>query len=107
MCTDKQLSNPHLRYFESAASDWATDADVEYDVVEEGTWAAIVVQSGATANLQLARSIGNSSYNGSSAIHVYYNQARQENAVGSYLLPLMQQALGGITSQISAQSVAS
>lgn len=66
----------------------------------------MVIQPGATANLELARSIGNSSYNGSSAIHVYYAQARNENAVGSYLLPLMQQALGQLTGQISARSVA-
>ena len=96
-----------MNYFESPASQFATDAEVEHDVVQEGTWAAIVVQPGATANLQLARSIGNSSYNGTSAIHVYYAQARQENAVGTYLLPLMQQALGQVTGQISAQSVAS
>ena len=105
-CPNGQLAQTNLRYFTSSPSSFPTDAEVAHDVVQEGTWAAIVISPGATSDLQEARAIGNSSYRGGSAIHVYYAQARQENAVGTYLLPYMQGALTGITSQISAQSVA-
>jgi len=101
-----QLAHTNLRFFPSPASAFPTDADVAHDVVQEGTWAAIVISSDATTDLQQARANGDSSYRGESAIHVYYAQARQENAVGSYLLPYMQAALGQVTAQISAQSVA-
>jgi hypothetical protein len=74
--------------------------------VQEGTWGAIVISEGATLALQTARAIGNASYNGSSAVEVFYAQARQETAVGSYLLPYMQVALAEITGRLSAQSVA-
>lgn len=101
-----QLSHTNLKYFTTSSDEFPTDAEVAHNVVEEGTWAAIVIQAGATAALQQARSIGNSSYNGTNAIHAYYVQARQENAVGSYLLPDMQAALAQSTIQFSAQSVA-
>lgn len=79
---------------------------MEHDLVEEGAWAAIVIQQGVTHALDLARSIGNANYNGSQAISVYYAQARQESALGSYLVPLMQASLGQLTAQVSAQSAA-
>lgn len=104
--TEGLLRYRTLNFFTSPAADFPTDADVAHDVVQEGVWAAIVISQGSTALLEQARSTGNSSFNGSEAIHVYYAQARQENAVGSYLLPLIQSALGQITAQYSAQSVA-
>lgn len=72
--------------------------------MEEGTWGAIVINAAASQLLDQARSSGNASYNGTSAISVYYAQARQEQATGTYLVPLMQQALGQITGRLSAQS---
>lgn len=101
-----QLSQTHLKFFSSPSSDFPTDESVAHDVVQEGVWAAIVIEEGATAALQLARSIGNASYNGTSAVSAYYAQARQENAVGSYLLPNMQSALAMSTVQFSARSAA-
>lgn len=74
--------------------------------MDEGCWAAVVIQSGATANLTIARQNGLSSWNGSNAITVFYSQARQETATGSYLVPYLQAALAQITGQYSAQSVA-
>lgn len=95
-----------LGYFVSSASDWPTTQGLIDSVLEEREWAAIVINQGATTNLQNARQNGNSAYNGSSAITVYYAQARNEQAANQYLVPYIQQALGQITGQYSSQSVA-
>jgi hypothetical protein len=100
-----QLNQTNLKYFYTSVTEFPTDADVEHDIVEEGAWAAIVVQPGVTANLLTARQTGNSSWNGTSAVHVYYNQGRQETAVNSYLVPYIQAELGAIVGQASAQSI--
>jgi hypothetical protein len=101
-----QLNQTNLKYFETSVTEFPTDADVANDIVEEGAWAAIVIEPFATANLLEARQTGNASYNGSSAVHVYYAQARQENAVNGYLVPYIQQELGMVVAQASAQSTA-
>lgn len=74
--------------------------------MEEGAWGAVVIQQAATSNLLAARQIGNSSYNGTSAVRVYYVQARNEAAVNGYLVPYIQQELGAIVAQASAASAA-
>ena len=101
-----QLAQTNLNYFSTSVTEFPTDADVEHDLVQEGAWAAVVIQQDATAALQLARSVGNAAYNGASAVNVYYAQARQETAFGSYLLPDLQQAMGMITGKFNAESVA-
>ena len=64
------------------------------------------MQPNASNNLAVARQTGNSSYNASTAISVYYAQARNEIAVGSYVLPIVQPLLGRILGQFNARSVA-
>ena len=105
--TGGQLAQTDLGYFRTSPTEFPTDAELSDNIVDEGAWAAIVIQSGATDALDLARSHGNSSYDGSSAVLVYYSQARQETAVGNYLLPFMQSALGMICGQLSTKSAAS
>ncbi|CAD6581289.1 MAG: hypothetical protein TREMPRED_002975 [Tremellales sp. Tagirdzhanova-0007] len=100
------LSETNLRYFVTSPNELPTQADVEHDLVEEGAWAAVIIMAGATNALNHARSVGNASYNASSAIQLMYPQARQETAFGSYLIPYAQAALGAITEQYSAQSAA-
>lgn len=58
---------------------------------------------GATSLLETSRASGNTSYNGSSLVQVYYAQARNELAAGNYLVPYLQQALGGITGRLGSQ----
>ena len=96
----------NLGYFQSPASQFPTNDDVAYDVVEEGTWAAVVINAGATEALATARSIGNATYNGTSAITVFYSQARNELAAGNYLLPYLTQDLGIVVGKLASQSVA-
>lgn len=95
-----------LGYFVSSASDWPNAQGLIDSILDEQEWAAITINSGASAQLTQARQNGLTSYNGSSAITVYYAQARNELAVNSYLNPYIQQALGAITAQLSAQSAA-
>lgn len=101
-----QLSLTNLKYFTTSPSEFPTTESLEDNIVNEGAWAAVVINSGATAALALAQSIGNATYNGTSAISVYYSQARNENAAGSYLVPYLQQALGSTTGQLSAKNAA-
>jgi hypothetical protein len=101
-----QLAKTKLRYFQSSVTEFPSDAVVAKDIVEEGAWAAIVIQPNVTANLIAARQSGNASYDGSSALQVYYAQARHESAVNSYLLPYMQLELGKVVANVSTQSIA-
>ncbi|RSH94790.1 hypothetical protein EHS25_004596 [Saitozyma podzolica] len=100
------LNQTNLGYFYTSPSEFPTDEDVANDIVEEGAWGAIVIQQSATSNLLAARQIGNSSYNGTSAVNVYYVQARNEAAVNGYLVPYIQQELGAIVARASAASAA-
>lgn len=60
----------------------------------------------ASNSLAVARQTGDASYNASTAISVYYAQGRNEIAVGSYILPIVQPLLGGILGRFNARSVA-
>ncbi|WVW78515.1 hypothetical protein I302_100470 [Kwoniella bestiolae CBS 10118] len=104
--TQGLLAQTNLRYFVTSPSELPDIPSIEDDIVNEGAWAAIVINTDATTNLNQARLNGNAGYNGSSAIDVFYAQSRMETAVNSYLLPYMQQALGGILGQYNARSVA-
>lgn len=93
-----------MGYFQSDASDFPTDQDVIDNLLDDGVWGAVIIGNDATANLLSARQNGNSSYNGSQVIQVYFSQARFENAVNAYLVPYLQQSLGMITGEYNARS---
>ncbi|WVQ83351.1 hypothetical protein IAT38_005490 [Cryptococcus sp. DSM 104549] len=100
------LSQTNLRYFTTPSADFPDVASIEHDVVNEGVWASVVINSGASDALTSARQNGLASYNASSAIEVFYAQARQETAVNTYLLPYIQAALSSSVGQYNARSVA-
>jgi hypothetical protein len=105
--TEFLLPRKHdLGYFVTPADHFANVAAIEHDVVQEGSWAAIVINAGASDAVAAARASGDSSYDGRSAISFIYAQARNELATGSYLVPLGSAALAQITEQLSAKSVA-
>lgn len=87
-------------------TEFPSDAVVAKDIVQEGGWAAIVIHPNVTANLIAARQYGNASHNGSSALQVYYAQARQESAVNSHLLPYIQLEVGKVVANVSKRSIA-
>ncbi|KAK8847379.1 hypothetical protein IAR55_005237 [Kwoniella newhampshirensis] len=99
------LAQTDLRYFVTSPAELPTSDAVAHDIVQEGAWAAIVINSGATALLNTARQVGNASYDGRGAIEVFYAQARQETAVNSYLVPYIQAELSAVCNQFNARSV--
>ncbi|KAL5512381.1 hypothetical protein ACEPAG_3373 [Sanghuangporus baumii] len=73
-------------------------------IVEERAWLAVVVNTNATNNLTAARFAGDTNYDPSSAISVYYAQARNEVVTGTYLLPIITQFLTNFTTNYSTGS---
>ncbi|KAG8735475.1 hypothetical protein FRC10_010472 [Ceratobasidium sp. 414] len=81
-------------------------SDVGAAIVDEQAWAAVVVNANASARLAAARASGDSSYNPMSAITFYYAQARNEQAIGTYVNPLTTAALTQILQTYNAKSAA-
>ncbi|THH26331.1 hypothetical protein EUX98_g7852 [Antrodiella citrinella] len=75
-----------------------SDEDIIGSVVTDQVWAAVVVEANATSTLTLARQNGDVTYNPASAITVYYSQARQEVATGTYLIPNLEHTLKAVIS---------
>ncbi|KAH8105297.1 hypothetical protein BXZ70DRAFT_515852 [Cristinia sonorae] len=73
-----------------------TNDDIAAAIVGESAWMAVVVEANATSRLAFARENGDRSYDPTSAVTVYYAQARHEVAVGSYLLPIAQSTLKSV-----------
>jgi hypothetical protein len=67
-------------------TDFASREEVAEAVVENQAWAAVVINSGATANLSRAVALVDTSYNGSQAVYVYTNGARNQYAT-QYIMP--------------------
>lgn len=61
------------------------------------------MRANSTANLIRARLAGDASYNGSSAIAVYYTQARNELASANFIVPYTQALLSGATANFSVK----
>jgi len=75
--------------------------DVVNYVLDERTWFAIVVNTGATSALSSAAASAGASYNGSSAITVYTEEARNENSYSFVMLPIIQATLQQITANFT------
>ncbi|KAI0752228.1 hypothetical protein BC629DRAFT_1555353 [Irpex lacteus] len=70
-----------------------TDGQIMDAIVQQQAWVAVVIEANATTRLSRARANGDASYDPTSAITMYYAQARHEVAVGNYVLPLTQALL--------------
>ncbi|WVQ98009.1 hypothetical protein IAU59_005129 [Kwoniella sp. CBS 9459] len=101
------LQQTNLRYFATSPSEFPDELAIEKDVVNEGVWATVVINTGASNNLVTARQNGDATYDASSAIGVYYAQARLETATNTYLMPYIQAELSAILGQLNAMSVSS
>ncbi|RXK34817.1 hypothetical protein M231_07935 [Tremella mesenterica] len=99
------LQQTNLKYFITSPSEFPTDDLLARNIVDEGAWAAVIINPDASTSLVNARQNGNNSYNGTSAVSIYYSQARNENAVGSYLVPNLQLEVGMVVGKFSFQSV--
>ncbi|TYJ57462.1 hypothetical protein B9479_001779 [Cryptococcus floricola] len=87
------LSRTDLGYYSTPSSHFPSNSDIAHEIVEEGSWGAIVINEGVTGALLQARQNGDASYNGSRVIDAYYAQARQENAANEFLVPLLRASL--------------
>lgn len=105
-CSDPQLSETALKFFPGDTAEFPTPDSIAHDVIQEGVWATIAINPNVTSSLAAARSVGDAQYSPTSAITVYYTQARQETANNNYLVPLMQAALKTALAKVTAQSVA-
>ncbi|KAI5823692.1 hypothetical protein K523DRAFT_134900 [Schizophyllum commune Tattone D] len=87
-----------------SASDFPNgDIDVANSVVNEKIWVAVVINNGATSNLNDAVSTADPSYNGTSAVTAYGVEARNENAYRSFISPIVQQTMAQFSSQYARQ----
>ncbi|KAL7272740.1 hypothetical protein RUND412_004440 [Rhizina undulata] len=97
-----QNSNPgpNLGYYQRSPAEFNNDPmEVRRQIYENKYWAGIVINSNATALLMNTVANGNSSYDPSGAAQIYYVQARQENAINSYVLPQISNLQGIIASE--------
>ncbi|KAI0759545.1 hypothetical protein BD413DRAFT_273447 [Trametes elegans] len=91
-------TGPRLNWKFMKPIDVGDDDDVIRMVLEEQVWVAVVVQANASTHLSAARVNGDQTYDPTTAIKVYYSQARQEIATGNYIVPLTTQMLQTTTS---------
>lgn len=71
---------------------------------EQKTWVAVVINEGATARLQSSLATPSASYNGSDAITVYAEEARNENAFRNLVRPSVEATLTTICQSFASQS---
>ncbi|KAI0699407.1 hypothetical protein BC835DRAFT_1412597 [Cytidiella melzeri] len=83
----------HLGWVLVDPQDAGTDEQIMDAIIQQQAWIAVVVEANATSRLVRARANGDATYDPTTAITVYYAQARQEVAVGNYVLPITQQLL--------------
>ncbi|KAG2126056.1 hypothetical protein DEU56DRAFT_983037 [Suillus clintonianus] len=83
---------------------FASDEDVMQAVISEQVWLALVLETNATDKLSAARQTGNSTFNPTSLLTVYYVGARNEIATGTYLIPIYSNLLGEVVSPLATTS---
>ncbi|CAE6473964.1 unnamed protein product [Rhizoctonia solani] len=79
--------------------------ELTHDIVEEHAWAAVVVNKGATSALQAARETGDVNYDPTSAVTLYIEKARNNNAVGTLIIPLSTSLLEDTMRQFNAANL--
>ncbi|KII92913.1 hypothetical protein PLICRDRAFT_103321 [Plicaturopsis crispa FD-325 SS-3] len=77
--------------------------DLSDAVLNEKIWIGISVNPGASTNLTNALSSSDASYNGSSAVTVYVEEARNENSYSVLLVPIIDGVLKEITKNFTTQ----
>jgi hypothetical protein len=93
-----------LGFWEADASKYPDLASIENAIVQEEFWAAVVIPRQTTSNLLQARQNGNSAWQPQDTVIYVYNQARNENAAGSYIVPIGQAVLTRATAAWAARS---
>ena len=82
----------HLGFFTRDPAVYNSDPlALRVAVFEEHIWAAIIVNNNATALLQDAVRTGNANYDPLGACQIIYNQARDQDTYGNYIIPVLNQ----------------
>ncbi|KAF9257619.1 hypothetical protein L218DRAFT_1016242 [Marasmius fiardii PR-910] len=78
--------------------------DVMHMVLEEKAWVAVVINSEVTSALNSAVESADPRYDSSSAVSVYAQEARNENAFRAIIRPTVQEVLEATSEQFALQS---
>ncbi|KAG2126055.1 hypothetical protein DEU56DRAFT_916205 [Suillus clintonianus] len=95
---------PRLGWSQVDPTIFASDEDVMQAVISEQIWLALVVETNATDKLSAARQTGNSTFNPTSLLTVYYATARHEVAIGTAVIPIYSNLLGEAVSSLATTS---
>ncbi|CAE6418346.1 unnamed protein product [Rhizoctonia solani] len=79
--------------------------ELTHGIVEEHAWAAIVINQGATSALQAARAAGDADYDPTSAITLYIEKARNNNAAGTLIVPLSTSLIEDTMRRFNAKNI--
>lgn len=104
--TESRLAapKPHLGYQTVPASHFENDPlNVRQEVFDQKAWAAIVINANATALLQQAVQMGNTSYDPLGACQIYWVEARDQDTIHAHVAPEIQSLAASITSNFGAQ----
>ncbi|EJD42102.1 hypothetical protein AURDEDRAFT_68049 [Auricularia subglabra TFB-10046 SS5] len=82
---------------------FADEQQIIRHVTSERVWAAIVVAQGASTRLERAVQSADASYNSSRAIRVFFERARNENAIPTYIITQTQNALNQFAERFAQQ----
>ena len=92
-------SPPHLGYEVRPPSMFNNDPmQVRQAVYNQDAWAAVIINSNATALLRAAVATGNTSYDPLGAAQVVYVQARDETTTNNYIIPTLDSLQTTLTS---------
>ncbi|KAF8687626.1 hypothetical protein RHS03_09907, partial [Rhizoctonia solani] len=79
--------------------------ELTHHIVAEHVWAAIVINQGATSALHAARETGNTNYDPTSAVTLYIEKARNNNAVETLVIPISTSLLENTMRQFNAKNI--
>ncbi|KAF8712262.1 hypothetical protein RHS03_01284, partial [Rhizoctonia solani] len=101
-----KVGNRHLDWEVKPASQFSSMQDLAQQVLEEKAWAAITINPGASSTLYIARAYGDYTYDQTTAVTLYIEQARNENAVGQLITPIATELLDKTLREFNARDIA-
>ncbi|KAF8606252.1 hypothetical protein BDV93DRAFT_364182 [Ceratobasidium sp. AG-I] len=96
----------HLNWEVRAASEFGSLSELARQILQEKAWAAIVINPRSSSSLAIARAMGHEYYDPATAVTLYIEQARNENAVGQLVSPISTQLLDNTLRQFNTIDIA-
>ncbi|KZS88478.1 hypothetical protein SISNIDRAFT_552553 [Sistotremastrum niveocremeum HHB9708] len=98
----QQSATPALGWVNVDPDVMPKNADVVESVLDERAWIAVVVNTNATQKLLHAQTRGDTSYDPTTAITLFYSQSRNEIISSNILFPILTSLLQSASSHVSA-----